>query len=107
MAWSSGIPFVDPAIEHVGVSKLRTLNATNLGRVKKLMVIQDNDAPLAVLLSYQQYLTIQNKLQEALDAVELLSKKENVDRLLASLRDFSECRVTPLVQGTKRELAVK
>jgi hypothetical protein len=107
MAWSSGIPFVDPTIEYVGVSKLRTLNATNLGRIKKLMVIQDNDAPLAVLLSYQQYLTIQNKLQEALDAVELLSKKENVDRLLASLRDFSEGRVTPLGPVTKRELAAK
>src|ERR1022692_1905583 len=107
MAWSSGIPFVDPGVEHVGVSKLRTLNATNLGRIKKMMVIQDNDAPLAVLLSYQQYLAIQNKLQEALDAVELLSKKENVDRLLASLRDISEGRVTDLGSLKKRELVAK
>jgi PHD/YefM family antitoxin component YafN of YafNO toxin-antitoxin module len=107
MAWSSGIPFIDPAVEHVGVSKLRTFNATNLGKIKKMMVIQDNDAPLAVLLSYQQYLSIQNKLQEALDAVELLSKKENIDRLLGSLRDISEGRVTALGQVTKRELAVK
>jgi len=108
MTWSSGIPFVDPAVEHVGVSKLRTFNATNLGRIKKMMVIQDNDAPLAVLLSYQQYLAIQNKLQEALDAVELLSKKENVDRLLASLRDISEGRVTDLGSLKKRnELVAK
>lgn len=107
MAWSSGIPFIDPAVEHVGVSKLRTLNGTNLGKINKIMVIQDNDAPLAVLLSYHQYLAIQNKLQEALDAVELLSKKENVDRLLAGLRDISEGRVTAFGNVNKREQAAK
>jgi PHD/YefM family antitoxin component YafN of YafNO toxin-antitoxin module len=107
MAWSSGIPFVDPGVEHVGVSKLRTLNATNLGKIRKTMVIQDNDAPLAVLLSYPQYLAIQNKLQEALDAVELLSKKENVDRLLAGLRDISEGRVSALGHMKRRQPATK
>ncbi len=54
----SGIPFVDPTVEHVGVSKLRTLNSHNLSKINKMMVIQDNDTPLAVLLGYQQYLTI-------------------------------------------------
>jgi len=107
MTWSSGIPFVDPTVEHVGVSKLRMFNATNLGKIKKMLVIQDNHTPLAVLLSYPQYLAIQNKLQEALDAVELLSKKENVDRLLASLQDISEGRISPLGKGTRNELAVK
>jgi hypothetical protein len=103
MVWSSEIPFVDPAVEHVGVSKLRTLNATNLGKIRKMMVIQDNDVPIAVLLNYPQYLAIQNKLQEALDAVELLSKKENVDRMLASLRDISEGRMADLASLKKNE----
>jgi hypothetical protein len=103
MVWSSEIPFVDPAVEHVGVSKLRTLNATNLGKIRKMMVIQDNDVPIAVLLNYPQYLAIQNKLQEALDAVELLSKKENVDRMLASLRDISEGRMADLASLKKSE----
>ena len=107
MTWSAGIPFLDPAVEHVGVSKLRMFNATNLGKIKKMLVIQDNDSPLAVLLSYSQYLAIQSKLQEALDAVELLSKKENVERLLASLQDISEGRISPLAKGTRNELAVK
>ncbi len=96
MAWSSGIPFLDPMVEHVGISKLRTLNSHNLSKINKMMVIQDNDAPLAVLLGYQQYLTIQNKLQEALDALELLSKQENVQRLLGGLRDIAEGRVSAL-----------
>ena len=107
MAWSSEIPFVDPAVEHVGVSKLRTFNATNLGKITKTMVIQDNDAPVAVLLSYRQYLAIQNKLQEALDALDLLSQQENVDRLLSSLRDIPEGRVTDLVRLKKTEFAAK
>ncbi len=38
---------------------------------------------------------------------ELLSKKENVDRLLASLRDMSEGRVTDLGSLKKRELSAK
>jgi hypothetical protein len=91
-----GIPFVDPSVEHFGVSKLRTFNSHNLSKINKMMVIQDNDTPLAVLLGYQQYLAIQNKLQEALDALELLSKQDNVQRLLAGLRDISEGRVSAI-----------
>jgi hypothetical protein len=91
-----GIPFVDPNVEHVGVSKLRTLNASNLSRVSKMLVIQDNDTPLAVLLNYDQFLTIQNKLQEALDTIEVLSKKETATGLHNGLKDISEGRITPL-----------
>jgi hypothetical protein len=96
MSRPPGIPFVDPMVEHVGVSKLRTLNSHNLSKINKMMVIQDNDTPLAVLLGYRQYLAIQNKLQEALDALELLSKEDNVQRLLAGLRDIGEGRVSAL-----------
>jgi PHD/YefM family antitoxin component YafN of YafNO toxin-antitoxin module len=87
---------LDPSVEHVGVSKLRTLNSQNLSKISKMMVIQDNDTPLAVLLGYRQYLAIQNKLQEALDALELLSKQENVQHLLAGIRDIAEGRVRAL-----------
>jgi hypothetical protein len=107
MAWSSGIPFIDPAVERVGISKLRTLNATNLGRIKKIMVIQDNDAPLAVLLNYRQYIAIQDKLQEALGAVERLSKKESVDSLLVSMRQIPESGPTALDSLENLDLATK
>lgn len=91
--WSQGIPFVDPNVEYVGVTRLRTFNATNLRQIKKMLVIQDNDRPLAVMMSYAQYLSIQAKLQEALDALEVLSKKETEARLLAGLKDLAEGRV--------------
>lgn len=94
--WTQGIPFVDPNVEHVGVSKLRTFNASNLRTINKMMVIQENDQPLAVLLGYRQYLAIQNKLQEALDALELLSKKETEARLLSGLKDVAEGRTRAL-----------
>jgi PHD/YefM family antitoxin component YafN of YafNO toxin-antitoxin module len=95
---SEGIPFIDPNVERVGVSKLRTLNASNLGHVNKTIVIQDNDKPLAVLLNYEQYMAIQNKLQEALDTLELLSKTENASALLSGLKDITEGRVSPLTE---------
>ncbi len=96
MLRSQGIPFVDPAVDHVGVSKLRTLNASNLSKIDKMLVIQDNDTPLAVLLNFDQYMAIQNKLQEALDRIELYSKKENEGGLHSGVKDLMEGRITPL-----------
>jgi len=68
MPEKNDIPIIDPRIEYVGATKLRSLNTTNLSKLKKTLVIQDNDTPLAVLLNYEQYLTIQRKLQEAFHA---------------------------------------
>jgi PHD/YefM family antitoxin component YafN of YafNO toxin-antitoxin module len=96
------IPFLDPNVEHVGVSKLRSFNSSNLGEIKKMLVIQDNDRPLAVMMSYQQYLLVQKKLQEALDALELLGREEKRNRLRRGLRDPAERRVAPLKKGTQK-----
>jgi PHD/YefM family antitoxin component YafN of YafNO toxin-antitoxin module len=94
--WSNDIPFVDPNVEYVGVSKLRTFNGSNLGEIQKMLVIQDNDRPLAVMMSYGQYLAVQKKLQEALTALELLGREESKSALRRGLKDVSEGRVTPL-----------
>ena len=91
-----GIPFIDPAVEHVGVSKLRSLNASNLGQVNKTLVIQDNDKPLAVMMNYKQYLEIQTRLQEALDRVELLSQEEVHKGFQEGLQDIKEGRTIAL-----------
>jgi PHD/YefM family antitoxin component YafN of YafNO toxin-antitoxin module len=99
--WSQNIPFVDPNVEYVGVSKLRAFNGSNLGDIQKMLVIQDNDKPLAVMMSYKQYLAVQSKLQEALDALELLGRKESHAALERGLKDVAEGRVTPLKKGTK------
>jgi hypothetical protein len=44
------IPYLDPSVQHVGISKLHALNVTQLRDLDKTLVIQDNDKPLAVLL---------------------------------------------------------
>jgi hypothetical protein len=57
------IPYVDPNVEHVGITRLRSLNVTQLRELTKTLVIQDNDKPLAVLLKYEHFLAMQERLQ--------------------------------------------
>src|SRR5271166_2608995 len=56
------IPYVDPTVQHVGISRLRALNVTQLRELDKTLVIQDNDEPLAVLLKYEHFLAMQERL---------------------------------------------
>ena|ERR1700691_1748494 len=55
------IPYLDPSVQHVGISRLRALNATQLRELDKTLVIQDNDKPLAVLLKYEHFLAMQDR----------------------------------------------
>jgi hypothetical protein len=57
------IPYLDPSVLHVGISKLRALNVTQLRALDKTLVIQDNDKPLAVLLKYEHFMAIQERLR--------------------------------------------
>ena len=56
------IPYLDPNVQHVGISRLRALNVTQLRELDKTLVIQDNDKPLAVLLKYEDFLAMQEKI---------------------------------------------
>ena len=56
------IPYLDPSVQHVGISRLRALNVTQLRDLDKTLVIQDNDKPLAVLLKYEHFLAMQEKI---------------------------------------------
>lgn len=87
---------IDPRIEYVGASRLRTLNTSNLGKLEKTLVIQDNDTPLAVLLNYDQYMMLQNKLQQALDRIEVLSSNEAANALRAGFDDIEKGHHTSL-----------
>src|ERR1700689_3246679 len=60
------IPYLDPSVQHVGISKLRALNVTQLAELDKTLVIQDNDRPLAVLLKYEKFMAMQNRKWEYL-----------------------------------------
>ena len=56
------IPYLDPSVQYVGISRLRALNVTQLRELDKTLVIQDNDKPLAVLLKYEHFLAMQEKI---------------------------------------------
>ena len=58
------IPYLDPTVQHVGISKLRALNVTQLRDLDKTLVIQDNDKPLAVLLKYEHFLAMQEMIAD-------------------------------------------
>jgi translation initiation factor IF-3 len=58
------IPYLDPNVQHVGISRLRALNVTQLRELDKTLVIQDNDKPLAVLLKYEHFLAMQAKMPD-------------------------------------------
>ena len=57
------IPYLDPTVQHVGISKLRALNATQLRDLDKTLVIQENDKPLAVLLKYEHFMAMQEQIR--------------------------------------------
>lgn len=64
MRYSS--PYIDPTIEHVGLTKLRSLNGTVLSSLDHAIVIQDNNKPLAILMPYEQFLNMQRQLIDTL-----------------------------------------
>lgn len=93
------VPYIDERVEHVGVSRLRTLNASNLRDFDKTLVIQDNDKPLAVLLSYEQFLAMQKKLIALLNTVEMLHNGKEPQALIEGIqsmktpaKEFSEVK---------------
>jgi hypothetical protein len=81
--------YIDPTIEHVGVSKLRQLSAANLGKLKNMLVVRENDTALAVVLRYEQYLEMQNQLEEALRTVQAYQSHE----LAQGLQDAASGRI--------------
>ncbi len=94
----ASFPFVNPTVRHVGVSKLRELNASKLREnSEETLVIQDsNDTPLAVLLSYEQFLIIQQQLMAVISTIEMLSDKTEHDSLIAAFEDIRAGRVRSL-----------
>jgi hypothetical protein len=87
---TNAIPLIDPSVRYVGVSKLRGLNAAKLRDTKETLVFQDNDVPLAVLLSYENYLGIQQHLAALLSTLELFSDKVELEGVLRGLKEIGE-----------------
>ncbi len=91
------IPNIDPNVKHVGVSKLRTLNATKLKeQTEETLVIQENDIPLAVLLSYKRFQEIRGEFDAMVSMIELLASASEHKGLLAAFEDIRAGRVRSL-----------
>jgi hypothetical protein len=48
----------------VGISRLRALSVTQLRDLDKTLVIQGIDKPLAVLLKYEHFLAMQERMKD-------------------------------------------
>lgn len=99
-------PVIDPTIKHVGVSKLRELNAATLKDTEDTFVIQDNNTPLAVLLRYEKFLVMQQQLAAVMNTLDLLSESKELQGVLAGIEDMLAGRVRSLAE-VEAELAKK
>jgi hypothetical protein len=98
-------PTIDPNVKHVGVSKLRGLNADKLRETTDTFVIQEADEPLAVLLTYDTFLAMQEKLRAVLNVVDLMSSPAEVAAMDAAFADVQADRVEPfdeILDGLKK-----
>lgn len=76
---TKGIPVIDPNVQYVGVSKLRLLNADKLHSLDKTLVIQDDDKPIAVVLSFDQFMQMQIERDRVIATLEaVLAEKSGL-----------------------------
>ena len=92
-------PDIDPRIRHVGVSKLRDLNATKLKEQEDdTLVIQENDTPLSVLFSYKRYQEMRAEMNSLLSMIEMLTNDTERNGVLAAFEDIRGGRVRSLTE---------
>ena len=89
-------PHIDPTVKHVGISKLRGLNADKLRSTTDTLVIQENDQPLAVLLTYDRFLAMQADLEAFGRTVAMLSDPEEISAFMAGIKDVEANRLHSL-----------
>ena len=56
------LPYIDPHVKYMGAAKLRKIGVdelTALNASEDIVVVQDRDTPLAVIMGYAAFLTIQ------------------------------------------------
>ena len=60
------IPRVDPNVKYCGVSELRKLNSQRLRELPSALVVQDSGEPIAVIVSFEMFLHIQNEREHGI-----------------------------------------
>lgn len=79
---TTGVPVIDPTVRYVRVSKLRELKAEKLRALGQTLVVQDDERPLAVVISFAQFLKMQQERERILEIVESFKRKEDQLRAL-------------------------
>lgn len=82
------IPYIDPKVQYVGISRLRSLNSSQLREITKTLVIQENDQPLAVLLKYEEFLIMQKQLLSVLDTIAVMTDESEMGGILSGLEEM-------------------
>jgi PHD/YefM family antitoxin component YafN of YafNO toxin-antitoxin module len=96
-AATSSFPDINPQIKFVGVSKLRDLNASKLReQTDDALVIQENDTPLSVLLSYARYQAMREEFNAMLSMIEMLANDNERNGLLKAFEELRAGRVRSL-----------
>ena len=91
------MPIIDRKIKYQGISGLRKLDGKQLRALDdNMIVIQEHNSPLAVMLSYEKYLVLQDQLQAVMETIDVLGSPEELSALLAGVRDVGESRVESL-----------
>ena len=84
-----GIPYIDPNVEHVGMNRLGEMNASKLKKLKRTLVVRDEDTPLAVVLPFKTFLRIQREIDRLSELVD--EYQDQGDPLLfGSFPDFED-----------------
>lgn len=81
--------YINPNVRTVGISKLRSLNASKLRDIDKTLVIQENDQPLAVLLKYDEFLAMQKEVLAAWETRIALSDQEELKNIVSGKKDLN------------------
>jgi hypothetical protein len=89
-------PELDPNVLYVRVSKLRELKVDKLRNLNKTLVIQDNETPLAVVLSYDQFLEMQNERKQILATLQTVLEKGERTSLEKALEEASNGHTKPI-----------
>jgi PHD/YefM family antitoxin component YafN of YafNO toxin-antitoxin module len=91
------MPIIDRKVKYQGLSGLRKLDGKQLRELDdSMLVIQEHNSPLAVMLSYEKYLILQDQLHTAMETLELLGDPDELSALLAGLKDVRSGRVESL-----------
>lgn len=100
LACDNQIPRMDRNVEHVGVSRLRKLNSDDLKTMNKTLVLQENDQPVAVLLTYEKYLVLQDQMDALMRTIITLSNPDESALFRTAVNELKDGKVKDLREIT-------